>query len=311
MNLQTADGVERFKDDLERALLDHARTLSRPAVPAPARSPRPRRGAVSVMALVAVALLVTLLMNPDGGHPGGPSVADAAQVLRGAGDAALTGGPRALGPRQYWYTRVRFVPRQGAAVAVDERWQARDGSGRDIGPYAGGGDERVRASAHPFRFGTRSLSYRQLAALPTDPAGLSRVLERTARRQLRAGLAAGTPLLRGPAARTYAVFTVLRSAYESPAPPALRAALFDVMATLPGLTLEGEGIDHAGRHGTAISTVLGDVRFRVLIDAGTGDLLETQRILVRPSRQLGQAKPGVYSWATNLAAQPVDRVGDR
>lgn len=107
------------------------------------------------------------------------------------------------------------------------------------------------------------------------------------------------------------MFTLLRSAYESPAPPALRAALFDVMATLPGLTLESDAIDHAGRHGAAISTVLGDVRFRILVDAGTGDLLETQRILVRPSGQLGQAKPGLYSWATNLAARPVDRVGDR
>ena len=40
---------------------------------------------------------------------------------------------------------------------------------------------------------------------------------------------------------------------ESPAPPKLRAALYEVAGTIPGVRLLGPMTDHAGRHGVAVS----------------------------------------------------------
>ena len=49
-----------------------------------------------------------------------------------------------------------------------------------------------------------------------------------------------------------------------------------------------------------MAVTLGDARFALIVDARTGDLLETQRTLLRRSRQFPGMTPGLISRATFL-----------
>ena len=57
---------------------------------------------------------------------------------------------------------------------------------------------------------------------------------------------------------------------ESPAPPALRRALWEVAATIPGVQLVGPVTDAAGRAGVAVERG----RARYVLDPSDGRLLE-------------------------------------
>ncbi len=72
---------------------------------------------------------------------------------------------------------------------------------------------------------------------------------------------------------------------EGPASPALRSALYDVAAELPGATLDGHVTDSLGRSGTAVEypSIADSDEIRLLIDPTTGQLLEEQGIANRNS----------------------------
>ena len=63
--------------------------------------------------------------------------------------------------------------------------------------------------------------------------------------------------------------TVLGLLVETPASPALRAALYEVAASLPGVAVDSDYIDSLGRTGTALR--LGEET--LVIDPATGQLL--------------------------------------
>jgi hypothetical protein len=132
------------------------------------------------------------------------------------------------------------------------------------------------------------------------------VLAAIAGRQQRSGpLGAGWGVAAG---RAYILFRLLQDAFAAPAPPALRAALYELAGQLPGLRLDGRLTDHAGRVGEGVSVVLRAVRFRIIISPATGELLQADRFLIRPSDQLGPGIPvGLYSRATFLATAVVPR----
>ena len=98
-----------------------------------------------------------------------------------------------------------------------------------------GSDRRLRPTARPFRFGSDTLSYRELEALPIDSHALAETLTRMAERQR--GAIPST--FDEGEARAYLLFTLLRDSFEAPTSPQLRAALYDLMATAPGLELDG------------------------------------------------------------------------
>jgi hypothetical protein len=90
-----------------------------------------------------------------------------------------------------------------------------------------------------FPVGDSSLTWDQLYALPTDPAKLEPVL--------RSDIEGA-----GPGA-TAELFTVVGDLLrESPAPPALREAPYEVAAGIPGVKLLGHYKDALGRTGTAV-----------------------------------------------------------
>ncbi|WP_131739328.1 CU044_5270 family protein [Actinomadura roseirufa] len=94
---------------------------------------------------------------------------------------------------------------------------------------------------------------------------------------------------------------------DAPAPPAVRAAAFRVLATLPGIRPEGGATDPLGRRGTVVSlpletTVtlglytapqqLGTYRRQFIIDPAAGKLLAIRDLVVTPPHGSRRLPPG-------------------
>ncbi|MCX4782944.1 hypothetical protein [Streptomyces sp. NBC_01264] len=61
---------------------------------------------------------------------------------------------------------------------------------------------------------------------------------------------------------------------SAPLEPAVRGALFEVLADTPGITLVGPVKDAAGRTGTAVEMRSDERAWRMVLDPATGMLLE-------------------------------------
>lgn len=138
--------------------------------------------------------------------------------------------------------------------------------------------------------------------LPTQPAALRRALERlllasdgeSARASLRAQIRADPAGLVAPIAQ----FLFL------PTSPQLRAALFRVLAGLPGVQLLGHQRDRLGRSGIAVAVTDGRpdrAREELLFDPTTSNLLQTQTV------QVGKSPPAA-SGAPRIRAVPAGTV---
>jgi hypothetical protein len=332
---------ERFRSELQEALLEHA--AMRPgAGPLSAAGPGPerhragprisRRRVLSALALAAVVGAAALILRSGGVVA--PQPATAAEVLR-ASAAALSrhGGPRALGPGDYFYTRTMewwneagFGPHPYIVRSLQEEWLARDGHGRSryvvVGlsgrganrslPFARSQDARLGRSARPFILSTLPtpgivLSYAQLRRLPTNPARLDVALNH---------IAASYHVSRLFPRLTYGTvirFAILRGLAEAPSSAALRAALFRVLAATPGIRLLGPARDSIGRWGVAVAVDAEDVQLEMILDPATGELLQTSRTLLHRSRLYldGKQPPGLLNRATFVATGVVQSTQDR
>jgi hypothetical protein len=227
----------------------------------------------SLAAAVAVALLVGLVLA--GVLRGGvakPDRAAAAVLQRAARYAEAAGGPGVMRAGQYWYVEARFAgligspigggPQYVASVAYEvQLWEAPNGSGRAITrmistsfPSASDRDRWEQAgrpalmtdSAQQIRPTPRwipvghGLTYTQMVALPTSPATLKDRLEQGWHGSV--------------AWRQAELFTTVGDLLrESPVPGPLRAALYRVAASIPGIRLLGLTKDGAGRPALAIA----------------------------------------------------------
>jgi hypothetical protein len=252
-------------DDPQPETLDSARRSVHLAAAALADAttratpPRHRRRLVLATAVAAgAAAVIAIPVVTLAGH--GPSTnAQAATVLRLAGSAAGNqegGWPDAT----YWRVASTYV-RDGRTYQRDI-WVAHHGQSvlRDTGLPDGdgvvGAPAQVVPAASTFAAGGTSLTWDQLYALPTDAAQLAAAL----RGDLQG---AGSD----PTSELFvAVGDLLR---ESPAPPALRKALYDVAATIPGVRVTGDLTDGAGRSGTGVERD-GET---YVIDLSTGAML--------------------------------------
>ncbi len=314
------DGLDHFREALGYALVGHARSLLASPAPVPRSRRRPRvlLAVATVAGVLAAALIVGLGTPPSSG----PQAATAAAMLRSAAASVLAHPIPALGPHEYFFVDLEYTargvnlgyPTHALVTQRGEQWVARDGAGLAVGAARPGAPPRVtplERSRTPFPFGLIALSYRALMSLPTNPDRLSRALATVAARQQRER-PVGEQLLAGRSGQTYILFATIRDAFEAPSPPALRAALYELLARTPGLHPDGAMRDHLGRRGLAVSIVLGAVRFRMIVDRSTGELLESQRILIRRSDQLGPGNPlGLFSRGTILSEGVVSRIGQR
>ncbi len=91
-----------------------------------------------------------------------------------------------------------------------------------------------------FPIGAKALTYAQLRALPADPAKL--------RKLILAGAVAP-----GESPSAFLLDGVVAPILEMPVTPAVRAALYEMLAGMPGIQSLGEVTDPAGQQGEAVS----------------------------------------------------------
>jgi hypothetical protein len=252
---------------------------------------RSRRRRTTLVSLVSVAAAGVLTLTPvlDLGGLRGPDSAQAAEVLISAAAAA---GSQAGGwpDAAYWHvvsdqlydgqpsSREIWQSRVGESVLQDEKFDsASEVSGPDA-VYT----ETLGGPANFYAF-----DWAELYALPTDPVELEKILRK-------AGEGSGPD----PDSELWAAVAALQ--LESPAPPALRAALWTVASGIPDVDLVGDVTDSLGRPGTAIErdmTEGGWLRERFIIDTATGDLLEA----------ISYDKDDTITWRTTIRSEgPAD-----
>lgn len=243
-------------------------------------SPSRRRGwtAAAAIAAVLVILVVAQLLLPP--QAGGPSSASAA--LHRLADSASERAALSLDSSHDLYTRTRDRQFDRGSSLTGERWTyvidvevetwlAADGSGRIVRTYgeasflSPAGEAAWRAAGSPAippspvtdeRFDPGELPGADLAALPTDPAALKAVLDA---REV-------TPGPPGDAATLNIIGQLLA---RPDATPELRAALFEVAASLPGVESAGQVADPSGRMGMGFRVADGARTTTLIVDDST------------------------------------------
>jgi hypothetical protein len=148
-------------------------------------------------------------------------------------------------------------------------------------------DPRVSSGIIPLEVGSfDGFTWDQLYALPTESRTLERKLRATS--------------LNGGRDDNSELFSLVGSLIsESPAPPALRKALWEIAARIPGVTLAGAVKDSIGRPGIEIRRGFEGY----VLDPKDGRLLERYEGTSTPAPEA----PGGTNWrATFLERGPVD-----
>ena len=179
----------------------------------------------------------------------------------------------------YWHTISSY--HQGTGPTLQrESW---------MGHKTGGAlnDSRVSSGLIPLDVGLfGGFTWDQLYALPTDSRALETKLRATS---LNGGRDDNTEL--------FSLVGALLA--ESPAPPALRKALWEIAARIPGVTLVGAVKDSAGRPGVEIKR--GDEGY--ILDPKYGQLLEQYEGTPEPVPEA----PGGTNWRSTILEQgPAD-----
>lgn len=270
-------------DVVERRALGHARqTLRAATVARPPLRARPRAGRrtarLALAAGLAAAIVAVLASLPGGSGNDvgqfGPATASARIVLERAAQAISRQTWHPLKPGQWLYFRQlgsnpgHNGPASARANSVQQVWLAANGAARIVqrpGVVSGGDvllfhqprrailaeQRRQRVGSHlrVMAYGQRYYwgagpDYAQLVRLPTDPGKLRRWIERHA-------INPGSTC--APGISDCHTFNFVESLLVGgPLPPQLSAALYRVIAGLPGMRLIGPTRDPLGRPGVAV-----------------------------------------------------------
>ncbi|HEU5026787.1 MAG TPA: CU044_5270 family protein, partial [Spirillospora sp.] len=258
---------------------DRLTAAARPARRWRLRVPRPAAvGLLAGTAAVAAAVAITMaqVVAPEGG---GSATAAAAEVLRDAAATARSGPPVRPGP--YSYTRELVVHPGANERGCKETWLRRDGSiaASLILAERSGGRCDLKAPGRwlpalgPGHDDRRP--HADVRALPTGPSAL--------RARLYSDAARGrgqNPDSTGP--RDQLVFDRIGHLLRMAIPPELRAALFETLATIPGVDVVRGEKDALGRQGIALARSFGDaanpVRLEIILAPGTYRYLGTKAV---------------------------------
>lgn len=267
-------------------------------------------------AVIALAVLVATVILPD--SSGRPPSAGASELGRLALVADSQPPPTAPGPGQYQYTSsveaytssVLDGPHPYTYLLPETRqiWIGADGSGRiletfgtasflspqDQAAWQAAGSPNLAQGPSDSTFGPGQLSDgpTDLSKLPTDPSALGALLSS---RQIEGG----PP---GPAEDFTQVGDLLR---ETDASPALRAALFQVAAAIPGVQQLGTVTDHSGRSGVGVAFVSGGTRHELIFDPTDSTLMGEQDIVLDAS--VAHEPAGTLAdWAVYLSSDVVN-----
>jgi hypothetical protein len=249
-----------------------------------------RRASVAA-AVVAVLVVGGIVLSP--GSPSGPPSAGASELGKLALAAGAQPTPDVPGPGQYQYTSSVEAytsttfdgPGKEYTVSLPETrqiWIAPDGSGRlvetfgtavflspqDRADWVAAGSPDLSTAPSDTTFGPGGLTDgpTDLTKLPTDPKTLGALISS---RQVEGG----PP---GPAEDFTQIGDLLR---ETDAPPALRAALFQAAAALPGIEQLGRVTDHSGRPGVGIAFESGGARHELIFNPADSSLMGEQDVV--------------------------------
>ena len=231
--------------------------------PAAARTRRRYRLAVPVIA-GACAIVALAFISVPARHD-----TTAAAVLN---QAALTAArqPAAAvpGPGQYVYVETIEGQRDGAGICVQtvRVWTAPDGSGREVASAPTGAFCHGGIPSQTFAKGKGIVT----ADLPTDPARLEQFIVRHFEGGGREDVAA--------------TFDFAGTFLQAGAPPQVRAALFRLIQSTPGIEWLGPMTDRLGRHGIGVGFTQYGVRDVLIFDPATTAVLEREGIAVDPAR---------------------------
>jgi hypothetical protein len=173
--------------------------------------------------------------------------------------------------RQIWTS----VDKPGRLETTTLAVQRLEGPGEQRHPGGHGVDQLP--AEHGYYFGAEKLSRAELLAYPTDPQAIYD--------RLRAGVGDRGNSPEGE------VFTEIGDALrEAPAPAELRAGLYRALALVPGVELVGNVKDPQGRDGLAVAFTEVGIRYELIFDPQTADMLAERETVVAPER--GLPKPG-------------------
>jgi hypothetical protein len=301
----------------------------------------------AVVAVGVLAMVGWLPVGGDHDGPLDVPAASAAVVLDRAAQAAMRTTSVVPAQGQYGFVQVETGSVVGTGSAVGTRrpswnvwvqasevksdWYRADGSGREriVRTSASFLTRRDRAIARAHRmtlarltatfprvidgaFSTRGaqsvglLPYWQIGRLPTQPAALQRALERLLLAS--AGAAQGS-LMRQMRADPAGLFAPISQFLFLPTSPQLRAALFRVLAGLPGVQLLGHQRDRLGRSGIAVAVTEGGpdlVREELLFDPVTSNLLQAETVELRMSTRSASGGPSIPATPAGTVAQYTD-----
>lgn len=305
------------------------------------------RSSGTKLAVAGVGLAALLIALPIGIFGGSGEVQPAVgQVLRQAAAVAAAQERVAPGPGQYLFTRSKsayltfssYLPAgerhpctarnpcdmtgasEWSVMVPSEReaWISFDGSrkGRvrevtDKPRFVSEGQRAgwVEAGSPPLpragRVEDGALSggggFLDATDLPTDPAALRQLIE-----------AREIPGVEGPPGEAETFVLIGDMLRETYLPPAIRAAIFQLTAELPGVELLGEVRDPVDRPGTGIAFTdrKRGTRQELIFDPKTSALLGERTSIVRSGAFGFKAPPGTpISYAAYLESKVVDSVG--
>ncbi|MES4907171.1 MULTISPECIES: CU044_5270 family protein [unclassified Streptomyces] len=243
---------------------------------------RPRVVVTAVAAAVAAGVVVYPALTSGDAAPARPPQAASAKAFLNDMAQVAASAPATEAP--YWKTTLNLtVPADGEKESTHTRYLDRKGKSTEVNPD---GSTKVAVTARAYTVGDRTLGWNQLDKLPTDPKALAALLP-------------SANSAEGKAKSTFDNATALLG--ESPAGPDLRAALYRVLAGLPGVKVTGPAKDATGRTGTALEWKTTSATVRLIVDPKTGDLLEETETAPRTG-----ALQARFTYLTNA---PADRIG--
>jgi hypothetical protein len=317
------------------------RSFDRALSSEPKRKPARRRRfvvPVSAIAVTAAGAAVALLAT---GTPAVPSPSAAAAVLNQAAGGAARQQPVVLHQGEYLYTETRTLVSisdkpacckgfNAEYVATDQSWQTQQGAGKMVQAkdsrliFPGGyrrlwieaGRPRIFYSHNPWVSWMKApkpgsgpdepidtgVPLENLSHLPTDPAALASFIKHKT-----TGLSSIDGDIEDPStpAGTFWAAMDILSGQSVGGTPALRSALFKVMADQPGITSLGSTRTRSGRAGVGLQITVGHdnaghgIVLKAIVDPATGQILESETI----------SNGAVTGWTEYLSTGVVNKIG--
>lgn len=234
--------------------------------------------------------------GPDtvAGSGSAPSATAAVVLLANAATAAAD---TPAGSGEWAYTSSVIVMNgTGTHVLRMQIWEKTDGTDGLIREDRDGKVEEFRTAdtSDMFPLSLRHPTYRYLATLPTDPTALRDEIYRQAQNEIRP---TGQQL--------YTVdqwaFQLIGHLVRNAAPPALKAALYRVAATIPDVEYVNDVTDAAGRHGIGVAHTVNN--------AGDRTILIFDRTTFQVMGSAVEAQDGIKDSAAVLATGLVANAG--